>query len=101
MGSYRVLRTDEFMKEYRTLAQQERFWIYKMQKKFTVHPTGKILRYSWFREKKFGNKRLYFLVDEETKKVLLIAFDSKKEQQKIIDYVTKNMDALFRFLRNP
>tara|TARA_B100000315_G_C14468289_1_gene537070 strand:+ start:878 stop:1099 length:222 start_codon:yes stop_codon:yes gene_type:complete len=53
---------------------------------------GKPLRFDWFREKKFGDKRLYYLIYQNLKRVLLVAFGSKKDQQKIIDHILKNKD---------
>ena len=46
----------------------------------------------WFKEKKFGDKRLYYLVYQNLNKVLLVAFGSKKDQQKIIDHIIENKD---------
>jgi hypothetical protein len=51
---------------------------------------GKPIRFRWFREKKFGGKRLYYLVYEEQDIVLLVAFGTKKEQQKIISHIMQN-----------
>jgi len=54
---------------------------------------GKPLRFDWFREKKFGNKRLFYIINEESKKAILLTFATKKEQQAIIDRVV--VDKLF------
>ncbi len=62
--------------------------------------TGKPLGFPWFREKKFLNKRLFFLVDEETKKILFVSFASKPNQQDIIDFIKANMGQLLTQLRN-
>jgi len=57
------------------------------------------LQFGWFREKKFHNKRLFYLLDNKNKKILLVAFASKKEQQKIINFITGNKDELFNLLQ--
>jgi len=57
---------------------------------------GKPLRFDWFREKKFGNKRLYYLINESSNKTVLVAFGTKKEQQNIITYIILNRE---RFLK--
>ena len=57
---------------------------------------GKPLHFPWFREKRLDGKRLYYLINESTKKAILIAFGGKKEQQRIIDYVLFNKE---RFLK--
>lgn len=55
--------------------------------------TGKIvgqpLTYDFFREKKIGGKRIYFLVYIESKIVLLVSASNKKAQQHTIDEIKK------------
>ena len=53
---------------------------------------GKPLRFDWFREKKFGDKRLYYLIYENVSKILLVAFGTKKVQQKIINHIIENKE---------
>lgn len=53
---------------------------------------GKPLRYSWFREKKFENKRLFYVMNEKTNKALLLAFGQKRQQQKVIDHIIQNKE---------
>ena len=72
----------------------------KMRAQLEESITGKPLRFDWFREKKFENKRLYFLVDQERKKVLLVSFASKKDQEKIIEFIINNKEELFNLLRS-
>ena len=57
---------------------------------------GKPLRYNWLREKKFKDKRLYFIVNTHADKAILVAYGDKKEQQKIIDHVIANKEMYFR-----
>ena len=47
-----------------------------------------------FEKKKYLNKRLYFLVDYHSEKILLVSFASKKEQQNVIDFVKNNKEEL-------
>jgi len=99
MERYNVYATDTFKKLYSTLENSEQIWINKIKNNLEESPTGKILHFKWFREKKYLNKRLYYLVDEEYKKILLVAFASKKEQQKIIDFIKADMEELLTYLR--
>jgi len=71
-----------------------------IKKKLEEIPTGRPLGYRWFLEKKFLNKRLFFLVDEERKKLLFVSFASKKEEQAIIDFVKDNMKELLEHPHN-
>jgi len=77
--NFKILRTEEFKKLFFTLEKNEQKWIVKVAAKLSENPTGKILTYDWFREKKYLNKRLYYLIDEKTKKILFIGFATKKK----------------------
>ena len=99
MTLYEVYVTDSFKKLFETLDGREQIWINKIKKNLEEYPTGKVLHFDWFREKKFDNKRLYYLVDDERKKILLVSFASKKDQQKIIDFIIKNKDEFLRYLK--
>jgi len=48
---------------------------------------GDPLSYDFFREKKIGGKRVYFLVYKEIKVVLLVNISKKKYQQETIDEI--------------
>ena len=98
--SYRIYATETFKTLYYSLEKDEQRWIDKIKKNLEEYQTGKILRYGWFREKKYGNKRLYYLIDDEKRNILLVSFAPKKEQQKIIDFVTLNMKELLRYLKS-
>jgi hypothetical protein len=100
MSNYEVYSTDLFDKLFFTLDGAEQNWIKRMKEQLEEFISGKPLHFSWFREKKFENKRLYFLVDEERKRILFVSFASKKEQQNIIDFILDNRDNFFEILRS-
>ena len=100
MKRFNVYVTDTFKKVYSSLDKSEQLWIDKTKGQLEENSSGKIIRFSWFREKKFGNKRLFYLVDEQYKKILFVAFASKKQQQKIIDFIIANMQELLGYLRS-
>lgn len=99
MGNYEVYSTASFDKVYAGIDSSEQTWIQKIKSKLETSITGKILNFNWFREKKHNNKRLYFIVDEERKRILLVAFASKKAQRQMIEFVRQNMEDLFRYLK--
>lgn len=89
----RVLSTKEFdtwerflPKEY----QQQIENIIEQLKKTTN--VGKPLGYPFFREKKMGKYRIYFLVYEDIQVVLLITISDKKAQQETIDKIKNHLD---------
>ena len=98
--SYSTYATDTFKEIYASLDKSEQNWIDKTKKKLAENPTGKILQFSWFREKKFLNKRLFFLIDEELKKILFVSFASKRKQQDVVDFVVNNRQELLNYLKN-
>lgn len=95
-----VLETEPFREVFESCDQREKDWIERMEDQLASNLTvGKPLGFPWFREKKLGNKRLFYVINEKTKKALLIAFGSKKEQEQIINHVLENMETYLHFLR--
>lgn len=97
--SYTIYAFEEFLSLYETLDSTDKIWIQKIKLKLIENPTGKILHYDWFREKKYLNKRLYFLVDEDSKRVILVYYGTKKHQQKIINSILANKENLLILLK--
>ena len=94
-----VLETQEFSRLFDTLERVEQDWIKKVAQQLRENfLVGKPLKFNWFREKKFGGKRLYYLVYEKGNKVLLVAFGTKKEQQRIIDHILQNRKKYTKFV---
>jgi mRNA-degrading endonuclease RelE of RelBE toxin-antitoxin system len=86
-----VYETNQFSKLFDAADKQEQEWIEKIKDQLAENlRVGKPLRFDWFREKKLGDKRLFYLVNEHTKRAVLVAFGTKKEQQKIIDHIIAN-----------
>ncbi|HLD12283.1 MAG TPA: hypothetical protein VJB87_01685 [Candidatus Nanoarchaeia archaeon] len=97
---YNVFETEGFQKIAETLDGHELKWLCKIKLKLANNPSGNILHVAWFHEKKFEGKRLYFIIDEFSKRVLLIDFSSKKEQERTIAFVRDNMVLLLEYLRS-
>ncbi len=94
-----IFETETFSKLYDASDARERQWIDKIKDSLRENlGVGKPLRFDWFREKKFGNKRLFYVINVKTKKATLIAFGEKKDQQKIIDSVIMNRDLFLDFV---
>jgi len=100
MDNYEVFATDTFRKVYSAIDGSEKQWVDKIKGNLKENPTGKIIQFQWFREKRFHSKRLFYLIDEVNKRILFVGFATKKEQQKIIDFVVKNHKELFELLKN-
>lgn len=61
-----IFQTTTFSKLYDASQKKEQIWIEKIKDQLVENLTvSKPLHYSWFREKKFENKRLYYVINEK------------------------------------
>ena len=75
----KIYETETFSKLYGVMEKTEQEWVSKIKRQLLENPnTGKPLRFDWFREKKFGDKRLYYLVHKNLSKILLCRIWSEK-----------------------
>ncbi len=94
-----VLQLEEFAKQYGKIEKDEKNWIEKIRSQLAENlDVGKPLRFNWFREKKFKDKRLFYLINESTHKALLLFFKGKKEQQDIITHIIANKEAYLELI---
>ncbi len=94
-----VYETEAFTELCEALEKSEREWVEKIKDQLAGNlEIGKPLKYDWFREKKLGGKRLYYLINKKTSKTIILAFGGKKEQQKIIDHVLANRERYTRLI---
>lgn len=99
---FRVFRTEWYEKKFSKLDNSERMVVEKFEQSLKINPfAGKPLRYDFLREKKFGGKRLIYLIYEDELKVFLVTISDKKSQASDIDFVASNLEVFkkeFRFL---
>ncbi len=101
MQEYELYETETFSKIFESLTEKEKEWVNKMKSQMKTNPkTGKLLHFEWFREKKFGNKRLYFIISMKKPRILLVSYASKKDQQRIIDYIVLHKEDYINFLNS-
>ena len=48
---------------------------------------GDKIDYEWFREKRYGKYRIYFIIYEEMNAVFMVATSDKNDQQKVINTI--------------
>ncbi len=90
---FRVFRTEWYEKKLSKLTSFEQKRVFKFEQELKIEPySGKPLGYTFFREKKFDDKRLLFLVYEEHKVVFLVTITDKTAQQHEIDLIKANLD---------
>ena len=96
----RVLSTEEFDTWEKLLPRdyqgQIQWFIKELKQNYN---TDKQLGYPFFREKKMGKYRLYFLIYEDADTVLLVTISDKKAQQGTIDEIKNQLDYYKELIR--
>jgi hypothetical protein len=85
---FEIFTTKTFQEKI--LKQDTKFvsWSKRVFSQLAITPfVGKPLRVKWFREKKFENYRIYYIIFEEKKVVYVVNLSTKKNQQKIINSI--------------
>lgn len=95
-----VHETKTFNEAYQELQKTEQEWIIRIKLQLLQNlNVGKPLGYTWLREKKLNEKRLYFITNEKTRKVVLLAIANKKDQQTVINHIILNKERYQKFTR--
>ena len=90
---YKVVATETYQKEIENWSKIDKEAAEKIPSKLKLNPLiGKPLGYKFLREKKIKEKRLYYLVYEDLKLVLLVATSGKKDQQATIEHIKEYLD---------
>ncbi len=99
---YAIYRTARFDKELtKKFSKNEQKEVEKFEKKqLTNNPfIGDGLSFNFFREKRIGGKRVYFIVYEELKAVLMVAVSDKKTQQETIDEIKDHLSKYYEIIK--
>ena len=85
---YTVIGTNAYLKALKKWPRAGVEEAEQLPKKLAQNPTiGKPLTYPFLREKKIGGRRIYYLIYDDLKLVLLIATSGKKDQQATINHI--------------
>ena len=96
----RVVSTKEFDTWERLLPKDYRQQIENIIKQLKeTWQVGKPLGYPFFREKKLGKYRLYFLVYEDIDTVLLVTMSDKTAQQETINKIKHELDIYKKMIK--
>lgn len=96
---YRVFRSDAARRIISTLPHTYGQRIGRIEQNLALHPmAGNPLRYTFFREKRVSEMRVYYLVYEDIRIVLIIGISDKKAQSAFIDWVCKSLPEFRRHL---
>ncbi len=96
MGSnsaFTVIGTSTYLEEVAKWPKGYREIVEKIPKKLAAEPyTGSPLGYPFLREKRVREKRVYYLIYDDLRLVLLVAVSGKKEQQATINHIKAQLD---------
>ena len=88
MKEYNLETTEQFDKDFEKLDYSVKVQIENEIEQLKLNPfVGKPLGYRFFREKKVGKFRFYFLIYEEKVVVFVVALSDKKDQQQVINVI--------------
>ena len=88
MAKYAIYHSKRFDEELSKFDADFQNYVDKIEEQLKDNPyLGKPLDAKWFREKKHGKYRIYFVVYEEFFAVFMVAISEKKDQQKVITTV--------------
>ncbi len=90
---YEVIGTATYLAEISQWTKADREAAEKIPEKLALNPyIGDSVGYRFFRERRIREKRVYYLVYEDLKLVLLIAVSGKKDQQSKINYIKHHFE---------
>ncbi len=96
MKKYKVYHSHRFDRELKKFDNTFQDRVDKIEDQLVENPyTGDPLGVKWFREKRYGKYRIYYLIYEDLEVVFMVAVSEKKDQQKVINTVR----LLFDFFR--
>ena len=92
-----VFETEPFTKIRTKLSLSENEWIENVKDQIKENLfVGRHLVFYWLREKKNKGLRIYFVINENSKKAIIVAISNKKDQQGIINHILRNKMDYFK-----
>jgi len=97
---FRVFVTKEFDDDFDKLDESDKIRVRKIREQLKEQgdSVGKPLGLPYFREKRFGEKRLYFIVYKSFMVILAVGISDKKAQQATINKILKNINNYEEFI---
>lgn len=93
MKKYKVYHSDRFDKELEKYDKTFQDRVDKIEDKLVENPKyGSPLGTEWFREARYKNYRVYYLIYEDLESVFMVAISGKKDQQKVINTIRLLLD---------
>ncbi len=98
---FKIFTTEQFDSDFDKLDESDKKLVRNIMKQLKNQgdSVGKPLGKPYFREKKFGGKRLYFLIYKSFMIILAVAISNKKTQQAEIDKIISEIRNYELFIR--
>jgi mRNA-degrading endonuclease RelE of RelBE toxin-antitoxin system len=88
MERYKIYRSKSFQEEISKYDKPFQDRIDKIEDKLVLNPRyGNPLGTKWFRESRFENYRIYYLIYEDLNAIYMVALSNKKDQQRTINTI--------------
>ncbi len=88
MKKYKVYRSIAFQEEVSKYDNNFQSRVDKIEDKLVENSKyGNPLGTQWFREARYGNYRIYYLIYEDLESVFMVGISGKKDQQKTINTI--------------
>lgn len=99
--AFKIFHSNRFDKELEKFDVEFKNWLDKIEDQLVENPyAGDLINYKWFREKKHGKYRVYFLVYDDLQSVFMVAISGKKDQQKVINSIKLLLELFNEEIRN-
>ena len=90
---HRIYHSERFDRELSKFDSYFQNQVDKIEDSLSKNPyLGNPLSVIWFREKRIGKYRIYFLIYEDLNSVFMVAISEKKDQQKVINTIRLMLD---------
>ncbi len=92
MPKYDVIGTSTYLEELDKWPKQDKLAAEKLPSRLSENPhIGKPLGYPFLRESRVSGRRIYYLIYDDLKLILLVAVSGKKDQQATINHIKNQL----------
>jgi mRNA-degrading endonuclease RelE of RelBE toxin-antitoxin system len=93
MEKFKVYHSEQFDRELSRFDKDFQERVDKIEDKLVENPYyGNPLGFKGFREARYGNYRIYYLIYEDLESIFIVAISDKKDQQRVINTIKLFLD---------
>jgi len=88
MKKFKIFHSSRFDRDLSKLDKSVQDQLDKIEDQLIENPyVGRSLNVRWFREKKIGKHRIYYLIYDDYISLIMVGVSEKKDQQKVINTI--------------